>query len=100
MVFKGKPRKKYWNPNRFLKTSVGYVFHLNLTYRGESIDRAVQERITGHKGYFVLTCSKVVLPGNMLRTYRLESRIEDAFKDMKHRINIRPLRCRNENSLR
>lgn len=100
MVAKQKPRKKYRNSNMFLKTSIGYVFSLDLESREEAIERAVKARITGREGYFVLMCSRTMLPSEMLRTYRSRNDIEDAYLDLKHGIDIRPVRCRDEDSVR
>jgi len=100
MVAKGKPRKKYRSSNVFLKTSIGYTFPLDMDDREKSIERAIQERITGREGYFVLTSTRMMLPGDMLRTYRSRNRIEDAYRDLKHGIDIRPLRCRNDESVK
>lgn len=100
MVKKGKPRKKYVNSNSFLSTSVGYSFPLDMADRSECIDWAVKNRITGREGYFVLTSSRVMLPGDMLRIYRSRNRIEDAYNDLKHGIDIRPVRCTDEASVR
>ena len=100
MVEKGKPRKKYRNSNYFLETKVGYQFPLDLEDRQSSIERAVKERITGREGYFILMCSKVMLPGDMLKAYRSRNVIEDAFRDLKHGIDVRPIRCRDDDSVK
>lgn len=100
MIERDRPRKKYRNSNFFLDTRVGYVFPLDLDDRQTSIERAVQSRITGREGYFILMCSKVMLPRDMLQAYRSRNIIEDAYRDLKHGIDIRPIRCRNEEAIK
>ena len=73
---------------------------MDLGDRQSSIERAVRERITGREGYFILMRSKVMLPGDMLKAYRSRNAIEDAFMDLKHGIDIRPIRCRDDDSVK
>lgn len=95
MVQKGKPRKKYVNSNSFLKTTVGYTFSLSLMEdREHAIEEAVKSRITGREGYFILTSSKDMDMKDMLEKYRSRNAIEDAFRDLKHGIDLRPMRCK------
>lgn len=86
--------------NVFMKARVGYVFPLDLDDREGSIKRAVEQMTTGREGCFVLTCTKIMLPKVMLQKYRERNRIEDAYRDLKHGVDIRPLRCRDDDSIR
>jgi transposase len=100
MVEKKKRRKKYVNSNSFLKTDVGYVFPLDMSDRESCIEWAVRQRITGREGCFILTCTKLILPGEMLRIYRSRNDIEAAFRGLKHGIDWRPARCTSEDAIR
>lgn len=97
----GKPRKKYRNANWFVDVKQSYVFNLEtMNDRKAAVEAAVQTRITGHEGYFILTCSRDIDPCEALRIYRSRNHIEDAYRDLKTGIDLRPLRCRSRDGIK
>jgi len=100
-IKKGKPRKKYRNANWFIDVKQSYVLNLEtMKDRETAIEEAVKSRITGHEGYFILTCSRRIDPAEALRIYRSRNHIEDSYRDLKNGIDIRPLRCRTLNGIK
>lgn len=93
-------RKKYRNGNMFVDTRFSFLFPLNGRTREEAIEEAVKHRITGREGYFVLTSSKDMTASEMLSVYRSRNDIEEAYRDLKHGIDIRPLRCKDTLSIK
>ncbi len=100
-IKKGKPRKKYKNANWFINVKQSYVFNLEtMKEREKAIEEAVKSRISGHEGYFILTCSRGIDPAEALRIYRSRNHIEDSYRDLKNGIDIRPLRCRSPEGIK
>ena len=99
-IKKGKVRKKYRNGNMFVDTKLSYLFPLEGRSREEAIKEAVERKITSREGFFVLTSSSDVSALKMLKTYRSGNDIETAYRDIKHGIDIRPLRCKNPSSIK
>ena len=97
----GKPRKKYRNANWFVDVKQSYVFNLETMNDWKAaVEAAVQTRITGHEGYFIFTCSRDIDPCEALRIYRSRNHIEDAYRDLKTGIDLRPLRCRSRDGIK
>jgi transposase len=97
---KKRPRKKHRNGNMFVDTRLSYLFQLDGMSREEAVENAVRRRISGREGYFVLMSSKAMTASEMLSTYRSRNDIEDAYRDLKHGIDLRPLRCTDESSIK
>lgn len=97
---KKKPRKKHRNGNMFVDTKLSYLFQLKGMTREESIEEAVRRRISGREGYFVLMSSRPMAASEMLHKYRSRNDIEEAYRDLKHGIDLRPLRCKDEASIK
>ena len=95
-----KPRKKHRNGNMFVDTRLSYLFQLDGMTRQEAIENAVKRRISGREGYFVLMSSRSMTASEMLSKYRSRNDIEDAYRDLKHGIDLRPLRCTGESSIK
>ncbi len=96
-----RPRKKYRNANWFVNVSQSYIFNLEtMNDRETAVQAAVESRISGHEGYFILTCSRDIDPCKALRIYRNRNHIEDGYRDLKTGIDIRPLRCRSPNGIK
>ncbi|MBR1452194.1 MAG: transposase, partial [Candidatus Methanomethylophilaceae archaeon] len=97
---KKRPRKKHRNGNLFVDTRLYYQFQLEGMTRQEAIEEAVRRRISGREGYFILMSSKPMAASEMLHKYRSRNDIEDAYRDLKHGIDLRPLRCTGEDSIK
>ena len=95
-----KPRKKYRNSNMFVNTWLSHQFQLDGMTREEAIEEAVRRTISGREGFFILMSSRKMTASEMLSLYRSRNDIEDAYRDMKHGIDIRPLRCKDDSSVK
>lgn len=97
---KKKPRKKYRNSNVFVRTILRRDFPLDFKSREEAIEFAVRKQISGREGYFILMSNRKMTASQMLSEYRSRNGIEEGFRDIKHGIDIRPLRCRDDSSVK
>lgn len=97
---KRKLRKKYRNGNVFVNTVLYRQFPLDDLSREEAIEFGFRSQISGREGYFVLMSSKRMTASEMLSTYRDRNDVEDAYRDLKHGIDLRPLRCTDESSIK
>ena len=97
---KKRPRKKYRNGNVFVDTRIYRQFPLDGLSEAEAIEEAVKRLISGREGYFILMSSRRMTASEMLSTYRSRNAIETGYRDIKHDIDIRPLRCTDDSSIR
>lgn len=95
-----RPRKKHRNGNVFVDTRLSHLFPLEGLTRDEAIEEGVGRLISGREGYFILMSSKAMTASEMLSAYRSRNEIESGFRDLKHGIDIRPLRCRDDSSVK
>ena len=82
-----------------MDTKLSYLFPPEGRSREEALKEAVERKIKGRQGFFVLTSSDMSAL-KMLKTYRSRNDIETAYGDIKHGIDIRPLRCKNPSSIK
>lgn len=97
---KRKLRKKYRNGNVFVNTVLYRQFPLDDLTREEAIEYGFRSQISGREGYFILMSSRKMTASEMLSMYRDRNDVEDAFRDLKHGIDLRPLRCTDESSIK
>lgn len=97
---KRKPRKKYRSSNVFVKTVLHRQFPLDSLPRDEAIEVGFKAQISGRERFFILMSSKHMSAAGMLEKYRSRNDMEDAYRDLKHGIDLRPLRCTDEDSIK
>lgn len=94
------PRKKYRSPNCFMDTELRVKPEFVDMPREEAVQKAVEKRITGKEGYFLLVSSFKEDEQATLDRYRSRNVSEDHYLDLKTGIRIRPLRGKKMESLR
>jgi len=95
-----RPRKKHRNSNCFVDTRLFHRFPLETMTRGEAIEHAVKQMISGREGLFVLLTNSTLTASDVLELYRSRNAAESAFRDLKHGIDWRPARCTSDDAVR
>ena len=94
------PRKKYRSSNCFVDTELRIKPEFMDMTREEAVKAAVEGRVTGKEGYFLLVSSFKEDEQATLDRYRNRNVSEDHYLDLKTGIRIRPLRGKKDESLR
>lgn len=89
---KGRPREKSRSSNVFMRTVPYRQSPLDSLPREEVIEVGFEAQISGREGFFILMSGEHMSVAGMLEKFRSRKDIEDAFRGLKHGIDLRPLR--------